>query len=237
MEVVLLAGGLGTRLHEVTKDRLPKCLALVNDKPFLHYLIDFYLAHGATRFIFALSHHAQMVIDNVNNSYPNLDCEYSVESTPLGTGGAIKQALTYCKEEQVLVINADSFVEYDLKAFIHFANHRNTELSIVCTKVNDISRFGAANIDDDNNIKGFLEKGRQGEGFINAGVYLIKNRAELLAQQTKKFSFEEQVLANNAYEKSAYKTGGLFFDIGTPSDYEGSQRLVSLNQQIFGNVD
>lgn len=234
MEAILLAGGLGTRLHEVTGDKYPKCLAIVNHKPFLHYIIDYFQSQGVTRFIFALSHHAQMVIDDVKQSYPELDVAFSIEQEPLGTGGAIKQALSHCQEKFALVANADSFIECDLHQFIEFANNKHSELSIICTKVNDISRFGAANIDEHNQLIGFYEKGKPGEGYINAGIYWLNTHHPALLDKPIKFSFENDILASIEVKKFAFKTEGLFFDIGTPDDFTGSQQLVALNKELFG---
>ena len=118
MEVIVLAGGFGTRLHPVTHDRYPKCLASVAGKPFLHHVLKHLLSQGVTRYIFALSHHADQVITDIETHYSHLACTYSVEHTPLGTGGAIKQALQLCTHQYVLVVNADTYVDFNLAALV-----------------------------------------------------------------------------------------------------------------------
>lgn len=237
MEAVLLAGGLGTRLHQVTGDKYPKCLAQVNGKPFLHYLLDNLLSQGVNRFVLAVSHHAQMIVDEINTHYPTLDVVFSHEEEPLGTGGAIKQALQHCKDEFALVINADSFMESSLNTFTEFAKSNQSDLSIICTKVPDISRFGAADIDPQNKLNGFFEKGKTGEGYINSGVYWINTSHPALLNQPAKFSFEHKILSNPNVTVFAYKISGLFFDIGTPDDFAGSQELVRLNQSLFNHAN
>lgn len=233
MEAILLAGGLGTRLHAVTGDKYPKCLAEINHKPFIHYLIDSLSAQGVTRFIFAVSHHAELVKTAINKSYPALDVDFSYENEPLGTGGAIKQALSSVKGTEALIVNADSFMEFNLADFIAFSNKNDANLSIVCIKVADIQRFGAVNAKD-NKLIGFLEKGGSGSGYINAGIYLINCEKVSLEDLGTKFSFEKDVLEAGDIDVFTYMTEGLFFDIGTPEDFAGAQNLVALNQRIFG---
>lgn len=233
MEAILLAGGLGTRLHEVSGDRYPKSLALVAGRPFIHYVIDYLVSQGVTRLIFAVSHHADMIIDDIAKNYPNLDVAFSKEEEPLGTGGAIKQALSYAENQHILVVNSDSFIEFSLAGFYDFHRNNHHQLSLVCTKVPDISRFGAADIDEDNRLTGFFEKGKQGTGYINAGVYLVDKELIQLKEQMAKFSFEHEILANSEIDAFAYKVAGLFFDIGTPDDFAGAQKLAEYHRHLL----
>ncbi|MGO4893911.1 sugar phosphate nucleotidyltransferase [Flavobacterium sp. W21_SRS_FM6] len=235
MEAILLAGGLGTRLHGVTGDAYPKSLAEIAGRPFLHYVVKYLEKQGITRFIFAVSHHSQMIIDNIKANFPNLDCDFSHEEQPLGTGGAIKLALNKVKGSQVLVVNSDSFMEFSLSDFLSFSEENDSNLSIVCTEVKDVSRFGAADIDDNAQLIKFFEKGKQGAGFINSGIYLLKKNHQLLSKFFGKFSFENEILANEDVPVFAMKNKGLFFDIGTPNDFEGAQTLITSHGHLFIN--
>jgi len=237
MEAILLAGGLGTRLHGVTGDSYPKSLAEVDGRPFIHYIIKYLQSMGVTRFIFAVSHHAQMIVDSVNKEFPNLDTEFSYEQQPLGTGGAIKQALSYVHNDKVLVVNSDSFMEFSLEKFLKFANTNNAELAIVCTRVEDINRFGAADIATDSKLIKFFEKGQQGAGYINSGIYLINKNHPKLSSLEGKFSFENELLANVNVSVYAMKNKGLFFDIGTPDDYESAQMLLNTYNNAIKNTN
>ncbi|MAG77496.1 MAG: hypothetical protein CL811_12125 [Colwelliaceae bacterium] len=243
MEAILLAGGLGTRLHKVTGDRYPKSLAEVNGHPFIHYIVKYLQSMGVKRFVFAVSHHAEMIVESINSTFPSLDVDFSFENEPLGTGGAIKQAMTHIQGESALVVNSDSFMEFSLESFIGFAqNHftnstvaqnQQAQLAIICTKVDDISRFGAADISDEEVLQQFFEKGRTGSGYINSGIYLLNKEHPLLNKLSGKFSFENEVLANSEYPVFAYKNSGLFFDIGTPDDFAGAQALVENHGHLF----
>jgi len=233
MEAILLAGGLGSRLHQVTGDLYPKSLAEVDGRPFLHYVIKYLESMGVNRFVFAVSHHAQMIIDSVTQNFPELDVEFSLEKTPLGTGGAIKQAMELTKQKQIVVVNSDSFMEFSLADFCQFHHQKNALLSIVCTQVDDISRFGAADIGNDGKLNKFFEKGKLGHGYINSGIYIINKNHPLLEKFSGKFSFENEMLANKTVPVYAMKNKGLFFDIGTPDDFIGAQQLVANHSHFF----
>ena len=235
MEAILLAGGLGTRLHKVTGDTYPKSLAEVNGHPFLHYVVKYLASMGVTRFIFAVSHHAEMIIESIEQTFPTTDVVFSKEETPLGTGGAIKQALTYANDDQVLVVNSDSFMEFSLDKFIEFTQKNNASLSIVCTEVDDVTRFGAADINDNGKLVKFFEKGKQGAGYINSGIYFIEKNHPRLSELNGKFSFENELLSNDNTTVYAMKNKGLFFDIGTPDDFAGAQKLVANHSHLFSN--
>ena len=233
MEAILLAGGLGTRLHSVTGDRYPKSLAEVAGRPFLHYVVKYLESMGVNRFVFAVSHHAQMIIDDIAQAFPNLDVDFSIEAEPLGTGGAIKQAMEKIHGDYALVVNSDSFMEFSLSKFIAFAEEKQALLSIVCTEVADVSRFGAADINDNAQLNKFFEKGRQGAGYINSGIYWLNKNHPLLKTLTGKFSFENDILSNKSLPVYAMKNKGLFFDIGTPDDFVGAQQLVANHGHLF----
>ncbi len=232
MEAILLAGGLGTRLYSVTRDNYPKCLAKVNDVPFLHYILWNFRNQGVKRFVLAVSHLSDMVEQEVRHHFADWDIDFSIEREPLGTGGAIRQALALCRSEHVIVANADSFIEFSLLKFVHEMRENESELGLVCTEVDDLSRFGAANIEQGKLI-GFSEKGKSGKGFINAGIYWLNTSNDAFLGQPERFSFEKNVLANRELHINVFKTKGLFFDIGTPGDFAGAQRLVDLNKGLF----
>src|ERR1700759_4477541 len=85
---IVLAGGLGTRLKSVVSD-LPKCMAPVAGKPFLHYVIAHLQKQGVDKFIFSVGYKSDAIIDYVDAEYAMLHVQYSIEDYPLGTGGGI----------------------------------------------------------------------------------------------------------------------------------------------------
>src|SRR5689334_17917360 len=105
-EAIILAGGLGTRLRSSVPD-LPKCMAPVADHPFLKYVVDYFRRQGVTRFVFSLGYKHELIEEFLANEYRDLDYSCTIESEPLGTGGAVYKALPEVKSEDVLVLNGD----------------------------------------------------------------------------------------------------------------------------------
>ena len=118
MKVVILAGGLGTRLKDTVPD-LPKPMAPIKGRPFLEYQMDFWMNQGINRFILSVGYLSDIIINHFSYKYRGAILEYSIESNPLGTGGALIQALKNLSEP-VLVINGDTFFQVQLKKLMKF---------------------------------------------------------------------------------------------------------------------
>jgi len=151
---------------------------------------------------------------------------YSVEAVPLGTGGAMRLALDQVGESPVFVLNGDTYLELDYPAMLAAHVREGAALTVAVARVANVSRYGALQIED-NRIRAFLEKGAEGPGYINAGIYLVN--AEVLAgiPGGTPHSFEQQLMVPGveALHPLAFRTDGLFIDIGVPDDYERAQAL------------
>lgn len=225
MQAIILAGGLGTRLRSVVPD-LPKPMAPVAGRPFLAWVLDALVAADFRRAVLAVGYRFEAIQDYFGQAYRGLELAYSVESSPLGTGGALRLALDQVSASPVFVFNGDTFLDLDHAAMA--AGHRaaGVRLSVAVAPVDDVSRYGALEIHDDR-IVGFLEKGSRGPGHINAGVYLVDT--DLLAElpSGRACSFEQEVLMGRVAElrPRAHGARGGFIDIGVPEDYDRAQRL------------
>ncbi len=113
-EAIILAGGLGTRLRSVVPD-LPKCMAPVDGKPFLTFVINYLRRHGIKHFIFSLGYKSEMIIEFLERDFPKLMFKTCIEEEPLGTGGAIKKALSMAKDNHVLIANGDTLFKVDVE--------------------------------------------------------------------------------------------------------------------------
>ena len=107
MEVIVLAGGLGTRLRSVVADT-PKCLAPVGDKPFLGWLLEWLEQYPVNHVVFSVGYLKEQVIDYVQSREWPFAYDFAVEESPLGTGGGIRLALEKCLENEVFVVNPKS---------------------------------------------------------------------------------------------------------------------------------
>lgn len=217
---ILFAGGLGTRLRSVVADR-PKVLAEVNGRPFLTYLLDQLATAGIRRAVLCTGYKSNMVRVALGASYRGIELIYSEEEEPMGTGGALRLALPLLGDERVLVMNGDSFCDADLVSFAHRHQSVSARCSLVLARVADVGRYGAVQLAPDGVITIFEEKGaHEGEGLINAGIYLLDTDliAEVPAQVVYSLERElfPQLTGSGLY---GFEEGGRFIDIGIPNDY------------------
>lgn len=220
MDIIILAGGLGTRLREVVSD-VPKPLAPINGKPFLDILL-----HQLHQF----TQKAQLILsvgykkEAFKTRYPH--CLFSEEETPLGTGGALKKALTFAKTSDVLVLNGDSYFNVDLAEMVRNHRENGAEITMACRKVDDISRYGAVDFDPEKRLKAFIEKeASKLPGWINGGIYLMKKNL-LDPFPNTPFSLEKEGFPNLLQKRFfTYPASGIFIDIGTKESYYQAQEL------------
>lgn len=218
-EIIILAGGPGTRIKPVLGET-PKCLAPVGEYPFLHYLIQFFQRQGVRKFIFSLGY-GHTAIETYLSHCKELP-EYLIckEEKPLGTGGAILNALKAASHPSVWVANGDSFLAADLAPMASFFDMCGAECTIALAEVPDTSRFGRAQLDSGYRLTGFTEKGEPGSGWINSGVYLLNKRLFTARQWPDTFSFEQDYL-NAKWQEArifGYRFRNYFIDIGIPED-------------------
>ena len=218
MEAIILAGGFGTRLSMVVSD-VPKPMAPINGRPFLEYLLDDLNEKGINRVILAVGYKKEIIKNHFKEKYRNIEIIYSNEDKPLGTGGAIKKALTLAKDEDIFIINGDTFFNVDLEEMYQFHKKNNSKLTLAIKEMEKFDRYGSLILEGYKIVK-FEEKKYIDKGYINGGIYLIKK--ELLTKDEKEsFSFEKDILENESLKikKYAYKSEGYFIDIGIPEDY------------------
>lgn len=223
---VILAGGKGSRLKQVLKD-YPKVLAEINGKPFLTYLFEVLLKHSFENVILCTGYRADLLSEKFQSGYRNLKVLFSPEETPLGTGGAIRLALPQVKTEKIMIFNGDSFTRFDLPAFIEWHEKKNLEISMLATRIEDVSRFGCVKLENNGEISSFVEKGEtNGEGLINAGIYLIKKELLNCIPTGKEYSLEKEFFPKFIRRGLfGFKCDGPFIDIGTPQSFATAENF------------
>lgn len=231
-EAIILAGGKGTRLQSVVSD-VPKPLAQVAGKPFLDYLLDQLISFGITRIVISVGYKAEKIINHFGSSYKGVEIFYALEDYPLGTGGGLRLALTYCVSEDILAINGDTYFGISFQKLDFFKDYYGASFIMALRKINNNGRFGGVEITETNTIVSFLPKQKQGECLINAGVYLLNKSYYLNNTQSKAFSIEEdffaQLLNNNIFK--GIECNGYFIDIGIPDDYQkANKEYLKFNQ-------
>lgn len=224
-EAIVLVGGLGTRLRAVVSD-VPKPLAPVAGRPFLAWLLDHLVENGMRHVVLAAGYLAERVVDSIGNDWHGVRVDYSVESAPLGTGGAVRQACGMLQGEAAHVLNGDTFLRYDMHALERATHHAGADLGMALARVDDVARYGAV-VREGERVTGFKEKGESGPGCINAGSYYLTSAAIHSLPSEPAFSFETRVLAplTAAGKVCAFDATSEFIDIGVPEDYRCAQRL------------
>lgn len=219
MEAIILAGGLGTRLRSVISE-VPKPMAPVNDVPFLQYILDYLKVNNINKVVLAVGYKWGVIQSYFGNQYKGIELVYSVEQEPLGTGGAIKQALQKCDEDNVYIINGDTYFDVDLEEMMKEHLTQNSDLTIATKYMKKFDRYGRVIISD-NRIIDFEEKKFNAEGDINGGIYICK-KTILDSIQSDKFSFEKDIMEKyiDIYKFYCFRSASYFMDIGIPEDYK-----------------
>lgn len=223
-EAIVLAGGLGTRLRSAVPD-LPKCMAPVNGKPFIAWVIEYLRQQGVEHFIFALGYKNESFLDFLEKNIRPSEFTISIEEEPLGTGGAVQLACSAVKEEDVIVTNGDTLFRANLLLLADFHIKQNAVCSLALKPMTDFSRYGAVELNEKDVITSFREKQYFEKGFINGGMYALHVASFLNKNLPARFSFEKDYLERFYTEglimgqvQDAY-----FIDIGIPEDYERAQ--------------
>jgi NDP-sugar pyrophosphorylase family protein len=222
IDVVILAGGFGTRLRSVISDR-PKVLAPINGVPFLKCYLEWMQGFGARRVILSLGHLAGMVQEFVKSEKWNgLEIVASVEGTPLGTGGAVRACLPLMQSSLALVANGDSVARLDLCRFVEFHRAKSARLSMVLTHQPRVNASGLVETDANGAVVSFTEKpqNQNAGGYINAGLYLMQRDAIAEIPADQAVSIEQDVFPKFC-GRGFYALKGEFpfIDIGTPESY------------------
>lgn len=219
-EAIILAGGLGTRLRSVISE-LPKCMAPVGGKPFLHFVIEHLLKQGVDNFIFSLGYKSELIIDYVNDQYSTLNKQFSIEEEPLGTGGAIKLACNLSTANNILVLNGDTLFSFEADKLYDLHNSNNADCTLALKPMQHFDRYGVVELNTDNSIASFSEKQYYEDGLINAGVYVLNRNKFLQEDLLQKFSFEKDYLEKYFGKRKMFGliADEYFIDIGIPEDY------------------
>ncbi len=223
-EAIILAGGLGTRLRSAVPD-LPKCMAPVNGRPFISYVVESLQQQGIEKFILSLGYMSEAIIEFVNEKYTSLNVQYSIEEEPLGTGGAIKLACEKATERNILATNGDTLFEVNLQQLqaLHTAN--NADCTLTLKPMQDFERYGVVELNADASISSFKEKQYYKSGLINGGIYAFNVASFLKEELPQKFSFEKDYLEALYLQRSMFGLvqEAYFIDIGIPQDFQLAQ--------------
>jgi NDP-sugar pyrophosphorylase family protein len=228
-DVLILCGGLGTRLKSVVPDR-PKGLASISGRPFLDILVDELVGQGFGRIIFCAGYGSDQIVEHFS---PRADAEFafSLEERPLGTGGAVRNAFSLLRTDPFAVVNGDSFCRVPYRDLFDFHEKKSALASVVVAPPSERTDVGLAEVAADARVLRFSEKPASGDGkarLVNAGIYVLQRRLLELQPAATAFSLERDMLPQAIQQLGCYgyRVDGPLVDIGTPERYRAAQALL-----------
>ena len=226
-QAIILAGGLGTRLRSAVPN-LPKCMAPVAGRPFLHYVIKHCQSQGIEQFVFSLGYMHEAIEDFLQKELSTNQYQLSIEEEPLGTGGGIRLACTKAKEKTVLALNGDTLFKIKLNALSSLHEKSAADCTLSLKPMQQFDRYGVVVLEKDGAIKSFQEKKYYDSGLINGGIYALDRDHFLKEELPMKFSFEKDYLERLYKERRMFGSvqDEYFIDIGIPDDFERAQGEV-----------
>lgn len=235
-DLIILAGGMGTRLRSVVSE-VPKPMAPVGGRPFLEYLMDYWIGQGIERFTLSVGYLGAIIREHFGEAYRGCSVDYIVEPDPLGTGGGLKHAISWktWANPDLVVVNGDTWFEVNLAKLMHDYQVGGAPISIALKQILENDRYGAVGVDQNQKITEFGIK-TQGACFINGGCYLLNTAwlREKMADMPEKFSLEQDFLVPIAAQGlvSASIQYVTFLDIGIPEDYRQASDVICKQEAI-----
>jgi NDP-sugar pyrophosphorylase family protein len=228
VDVVVLCGGIGSRLRTIVDDR-PKPMAQINQQPFLDILIDYFCGFGFRRFVLCTGHMSEIIQDYYCPRSSSLEFVISYEQTPLGTAGSIKNAENFIKSDPFLVTNGDSFCPVNLSEFYDFHLLKQARMSMAVVESEETANSGLVTLDNSQRIIGFEEKKvKVRTGYINAGIYFFQKNVLSLIPENTKYSLEYDLFPRlTNLDSLAFVSHEELIDIGTPERYERARIFFS----------
>ena len=230
MRAVVLVGGFGTRLRPLTL-HTPKQMLPVVDRPMIEWVIAHLARHGVDSAVLSLGYRP----DAFAAAYPDGRCagvelHYAVEDEPLDTAGAIRfAAMDAGITERFVVTNGDVLTDLDVTALVEFHGRAGAEATISLHEVDDPSRYGVIQTDDDGRVVAFVEKpppGSASSNFINAGMYVVEPSVLDRIPDGRPVSIERDTFPAVVADGSLYARvdeGVYWLDAGTPETYLQAQ--------------
>lgn len=224
MKAVILVGGEGTRLRPLTYTTA-KAMVPVLNKPFIEYVIRYLSNHNIKEIILALGYRPDCITDYFGDaSQLGTKLVYSIETEPLGTAGAIKNAEQYI-DNTFFIMNGDIFTDLNLTDMLKFHKDKGAKVTIALTPVDDPTRFGVVETDSNQRVTRFAEKPKLEQvtsNMINAGIYIVESQVLKRIPEGKRFMFERDVFPALLAEGEpvfSYATDAYWIDAGTPEQY------------------
>jgi mannose-1-phosphate guanylyltransferase len=225
MQALILVGGDATRLRPLTCN-MPKAMVPVLNTPFLEHVIRYLGGHGVKDIILAQGHLPKPMDDYFKDgSRFGTKLTYALESKPMNTAGAVKNAEPFLNKDRFYVLNGDIFTDLDLTAMLKFHLERKAKATIALTPVENPTAYGLIETTPEGRVTRFLEKPTWDQvttNMINAGTYILEPEVLNDIPVATNYSFERQLfpgLLAHSDPVYAFPSAGYWIDIGRPDTY------------------
>ncbi len=243
MKGIIIAGGQGTRLRPLTYER-PKPLVPLVNRPFLEYQVALLKTHGIDEVVFATNYMAEKIQEHFGDgSRFGVKMHYAVEETPLGTGGAIRNAADLFPGESVAVFNGDVLTDFDLQKILSFHRDMNAIATITLQPIPAPNPFGVLLLDDRGEVQSWREPTEEekkalansadsiqtGTDLINAGFYVFDRKFIDSIPAGTKSSVERDIFPPLIAGKAGIygiAPGGYWMDLGRPEQFIETTRAI-----------
>jgi len=210
IDVFIMAGGRGKRINKYTK-KTQKCMLEVNSKPFLQYQIEKIYNNKYVNKIYILASYKSKKIEKYFKNF--IKIEVKNEKKRSGTYGALLKYSSLSNQKFLLIMNGDTFVNYNFNNF--FKKINNIDILLLTKKITNGTRYGSL-IKKKNRLIKFNEKKQKKNCYINLGIALIKKKIIKKYSNLKIQSIENELFSKaNFFKINVKKTNSFFIDIGT----------------------
>lgn len=227
MKVVILAGGLGTRLSEYTKT-IPKPMVKIKGKPLIYYVMKSYVKYGFKDFIIALGYKGNIIKKYFKKN--NFKWKIKLVDTGLKTmtGGRLKRLSKFLTSDTFMMTYGDGVSNVNLKRLVKF--HKKNKKLITLTSVRPPARFGVIKIMKGGKVSYFKEKSKVDEGWINGGFFVIEPKFLKYIRNDKTF-LEKEPLEKACKKKQlmAFKHNGFWQCVDSKRDLEKLKKEILTN--------
>lgn len=233
--VVIMAGGLGTRLGELTKNT-PKPMLEVGNKPMLEHIIEMFVSHGFTKFMLSVNFKSEIIKEYFKDGQDfGIEVKYLEEIKRLGTGGALS-LIDFDLDEPFFVTNGDVITSLDYEKLLDYHKKNNVSATMCVRKSSYQIPYGVIELDNENNILDLKEKPSY-EFLINTGIYVFNPEVIKYVPKNKFFDLPSlfKILNEKGYVNKSYEISDYWIDMGHPDDYEAIIKKLE-NKNLVGNI-
>jgi len=222
MKVILLAGGLGTRLSEYT-DTIPKPMVQIGDKPMLWHIMNYYAQYDHKNFYVALGYKGEIIKKYFSNTAEKWNINLIDTGEKTMTGGRVKKLQKSIGNETCMLTYGDGISNIDLNSLLKF--HKSHGKLVTVSAVRPPARFGAIKLEE-NRVVSFKEKSKTEEGWINGGFFVIEPDFFNFIEGDETY-LEREPLERAAREKQlfAYKHNDFWHCMDTKRDLENLKEI------------